>query len=304
MALREPHLEKIVANASTLELKPDVGAGLLVTNIEVKTTAASDFATVKIGKATVGYFRVAPAARNHLALHRNGVRNFSLLKQLKALGLEVTYPVAEGQTFQITLSNNAEWIKVTYQEHDAGDIRPDMPNGSDAQEYFFVNYGTNKDAVAATGYVTLDKSRNPVEFPDFPFGQTVPARRQVHLLGIMAAELEKNTYTGAVDTYSRTRRLRVIRERTTLFDEDKNGFIMQGDGAAAGAANSAYLGGVCTLPWGGEDQDGELFLLPEPLVFTAGEEVQFQVDVQVEAGAGLAADDLEVALLLRVTAAS
>ena len=60
----------------------------------------------------------------------------TLLNLLQSRGLFDGYPVGEGQKFVITGCAQALClVMVEYELHDAGDMTPDQPNGSNAAEY-------------------------------------------------------------------------------------------------------------------------------------------------------------------------
>ncbi len=299
MARQQPYMVKEVESVSSLTLTPPAGKSILVKDINVVTTQASDFATIKTGQATVGYFQVAPVKRNHLTLTRPGKQNLSILQFLAKRGINTTYPVPEGLTFQVSLANNAALIRVVYEEWDAADIKESMPNGPGAGELVFVNYGTNKNEITASDWSTLDTNRNPAEFPDFPFGATVPSNAVMEILGIGCVDIHRNTYTGAANNYSKTERIRLYKGRECLFDRDFNGFFTQGAGAAAGSANYSYFGGTNEMPYYSQDDLGDLFMFQDPLVFVGGEELRIQQKCTIDANSKFAVSDLDVFTVLR-----
>jgi len=302
MAVLTPYMEKIGVNTNLLELTPRTGQGIIVENIQVVSPSTRDFLTVRIGKTTVGFFQIAPTIFNHLTLHRHAVPNLSILEYLTLYDINTTYPVREDETLTLESNENMTIIKITYRITDAADITPELPNGSFSKEYFFLNYGTNSEELTLSQYYTLDKTLCPVEFPDFPFAAIVPAKTQIQILGILFNEYEKNNYADTTNHYHHTLRLRLIRGRETLFDEDKNGWYVKGGGAAAGSVNEKYGAGLSQLPWYSEAQHGEPLLLPTPLIFGPGEELNMQVEVGEEATISIPANKIAVAIIEKVTA--
>ncbi len=288
-------------SVATLSLTPPAGKAIMVRDVNVVTTASTDFATIKVGQTTVGYFQVAPVKRNHLTLTRPGKQNDSLLGFLASKGINTSYPVPEGKTFSVTCANSATLIRIEYEEWDSADIKDNMPNGEGSGPLVFVNYGTNLAQIAASGWSTINGSRNPAEFPDFPFGAGVPSNAMMEVLGMGVVDIHRNTYTGSANNYSKTERLRMWRGREVLFDRDSNGFFTQGAGAAAGSANYSYLGGTNELPYYSENDLGNLFMFPEPLVFNGGEELRVEQKVTIDASSNFAASDLDVFTVLRYT---
>lgn len=298
MALKEAFMEKLVEGGTSLTLSPNQGEAIRVKDIQiVSAQTVSGFATVRVGRKDICYLRCAPVARSHMGLNRVGSENIGLMAFLAALGHNTTIPVAEQETLEVSVAAAWTWAKVLYEVYDAPDVSPTEPNGSKSDDLIYVAYGTNKAAITSTDYATIDKILNPVGFPAFPFEATVPAGFTLTLLGILFAEVEENFYPGAADKYIRTAHLRLMRGLTFLFDEDRVGFRVLGDGAAAGSKNIVYLGGESEIPYHGETTIGRFWPLPEPIVFGPGEELNVQVDYTLDATAQLDADTLDIALV-------
>jgi len=191
----------------------------------------------------------------------------NLYERLQQKGIFAGYPVAEGETFEIKPAVQGATIVggIVYEIHDAGDMTSDMPGGSKADEYMFINYGTNTVAIAAGAYGDLDKSRNPGEYPAFPFGEVVPAGQEVDVHGILI-----KTWGGYVDDTANTMRfLKLIRDRKVLFNEDRRGiYVTQGMGP---------------LTWGSIRQTNcDIRLFPAPLKFGPGDELNISLSAAVE----------------------
>lgn len=224
----------------------------------------------------------------------------TLLAYLMRRGLFRGYPVGEGQTFLITGVHQAGSIQmVLYEECDAGDHPRTAPNGSEASEYEFVNYGRVAAAVTTTGSTIFNTVQSPAEFPDFPFGNIVPARTEIDILGILASDVVDDR--GSNDSMN-TDFIKLIRGRETLFDEDKNGILLKGltgttDAAAEFARGVSLVGNFSAV-----DQKPPLLLDP-PLVFVPGEELGVYVTTTAgpsQSASDLAAADLEIGLIERV----
>ena len=108
------------------------GAGAFMENAgEVDTVLSIDAAV-----ADTNYLRVP-----HMS-HTPSSFKKTLLAYLGDLGIFKGYPVAEGETFTITLCTAADAIKVVeYEIYDAGDITNEMENGSNSETFMYVNYG-------------------------------------------------------------------------------------------------------------------------------------------------------------------
>lgn len=224
----------------------------------------------------------------------------TLISLLRELGHFDGYPVAEGETLILEDVKQAGCLQlVIYQINDAGDFKPEMPNGSKATEYMFVNYGRPAAAVTTTVETVYNTVKSPAEFPDFPFAKDVPAHTEIELLGVLASDLVD--YRSAADAMN-TDYLKLVRERETLFDEDKNGLIHKG---VVGTVNGAtVIARGYSLFGNFSDVDRKLPLLFDPpLMFSPGEELGIYVATTAGttvSAASLAAADLEIGLIERV----
>lgn len=274
------YMEKIALSSDTLELEAGTDESLLIKDVQVDNLANVEFAEFTIDRMTVGYFDCYDMYSNGLFKCMDISNQRGILRKLKALGLFPGYPLASGQKFIIDITgatnNNS---RVLYERYDPGDIVASMPNGTEWDEYMFINYGQNKSTITDATYGEMDESLNPAEFPDFPFGAVVPANVEIDILGVFPSTRRAGTYVGDRFTY-----LRFMRERTVMFDEDKNGLYMPH--------------GFGNFPQPSEGYDREMELFPEPYVFHPGEELT--VELKANYGAGIATDTIYVALLERV----
>ena len=168
MALREPYMVKRLTAAKGGELVADPGQSLLVKDIYCLPSAADDFLTIRVDKVLCAFYRVKGKSGNHLAYPNERKPQPSIMGYLAAKGLNPFIPVGEGQTLSVVRAAEAGDVTLVYEVHDAGDITPAMPNGSEAPEYLFLNYASNEEAIAADGEFLLDSILCPAEFPDFP----------------------------------------------------------------------------------------------------------------------------------------
>jgi len=224
----------------------------------------------------------------------------TILALLESRGLFKGFPVAEGETIAFSGVKQALALQVVvYEEYDAGDIKKTDPNGSDATEYTFINYGRIAAAATTVGDKLYSVVQSPAEFPDFPYGKTVDPKSQVELLGILLSDAVD--YRTSTD-YVVTQYLKMLKGRVTLFDADKNGILVMGLIGTANVADQfarglSLIGNFC-------DVDGKppLFFDP-PLLFESGEELGIYLTVAVGSSvsaASLPAADLEIGLIERV----
>ncbi len=224
----------------------------------------------------------------------------TLLAYLRNLGLFDGFPIATGEKMTITGVKQANClVLVEYEVYDAADQTADKPNGSKAKEYAFINYGRIAAAATASGDNVYSVQVNPGEFPDFPFDKDVPANTEIEILGLLASDVVDDRSGG--DDMA-TSYIKLIKERTVLFDEDKNGIFLRGiigntDATAQIARGLSLIGNFSNV-------DGKKPLMFDPpLVFGAGEELSLYVTTIAGAAqnlSDLAVADLEIGLIERV----
>ena len=225
----------------------------------------------------------------------------TLLAYLGKKGIFTGYPVAEGETFTIQLITGATAVKmVEYDIYDAGDITPEMENGSKANSYMYVNYGDSGANLQAVAETVLSQTNNPTEYPAFPFGGNVPAGQKMELIGILASDLAPAANVTGTATY--TDYLKFMRGRTVLFDEDHNGLLyyapyLDPPGAVNMIGEGYAVGGnftQCDL------KQPQMF---EPaIVFNEGEELTVSWHVVIAgAGSAISQELQEIGLILRIS---
>jgi len=67
MAVREPFMQKFISGTGTLELQADDGEGLMIYDVQI-ANPNSNYATFRIDRSTVGYWRIGGTLGSHLAL--------------------------------------------------------------------------------------------------------------------------------------------------------------------------------------------------------------------------------------------
>lgn len=302
MPIREPLMVKTSEAASSVSLSPDTGEAFRIIDVQVDPNAAvTEFLTFYIGRDTVGYFHVGNNEMNQLPFCDFTSQQETLMTFLQKQGIPMTYPVAEGETFTVEAPNNWTTLMIFYEIHDAGDIRKDMVNGSGSSELYFMQYGKNSSNVSATSYLSLDDVHNPVEFPNFPFGEAVPSRMRMDILSVLFPDVTRAGTTAGTDSLV-TEFLRMYYNRRVLFDEDKSGLWVKGL-TTGGAANTTtyYHLGSSSLPYTLLGGNNFPKLFPVPLEFHAGEELDIQLNFASDGGgATIQADDIYCGLLMHI----
>lgn len=269
MALKEAYMikENMTAATASLSIEAKVGESLKIKQLLVGALASGGFCECLIDRLSVGFWYIGGISENHL--EQCGVTDVlpNLFERLQQLNIFDGYPIAEGETFEIKPAVAGATIvgAIIYEIYDAEDMKAEMPGGSKSDEYMFINYGTNTAAITAETYGAIDKSRNPGEYPSFPFGDIVPAGQEIDVHGILL-----KTWGGYKDNTAETMRyLKLIRDRKVLFNEDRRGiYVTQGMGP---------------LTWGSIRQTNcDIKLFPSPLKFGPGDELNISLSCAVE----------------------
>lgn len=297
-------VKRIIANSGG-DLSAAAGKSLLIKSIYCIASGSDTYLTLSVDRVTVAVYRVAGRAGNQLSPYLIGYHIPHIMDFLTSKGINVTIPVAEGQTFNVARYAEAGNVIIVYDEFDAGDVRSDMPNGSDAAEYTFIQYMSTSETPVASQDLLIDTSLSPAEFPDFPCAKSVPAGHTITMLGIAGHPFT----TGAATPHNwGTTFVKLIRDREVLFDEDRNGIPFDGqDGAAVADAYMCNFSliGPCTpvLLDSAVQVIGDPLMFDPALVFGQGEELNIYLSgiMVTEAAWEETMVDLEVILNVKKT---
>ena len=269
---------------------------MLIKDIYCLPSTLDDFLTIRIDKVLCGFYRVKGYAGNHLAYPNERKPQPTLMGYLAGKGLNPHLPVGEGQTINVIRANDDGDVSLVYEIHDAGDIKPEMPNGSGSKEYLFINYVTNEEAIAEDGEFLLDKILCPAEYPDFPILKDVPAKTRISMLGIVGSPYGFSGGTGAHT--GETQYLKFVRGRDTLHDEDRLGVMFEGEDLTSDG--ESYIPVASVIGALTETRTEEPWWFPSALAFESGEELNPYVTIKGYAGDGISALKLDVAFIERV----
>lgn len=226
--------------------------------------------------------------------------HMTILAYLRQKGLFHGYPVPSGKTFKIgEIGDSTSWVIVEYQVWDARDVPPNAPNGPEAKEFIYLNYGTTGGTINTAGPHTLDTSDSPGEFPAFPFGSAVPAQTEIDLLGILASDVQLAEATASA--YAATKYLKLRKDRRVLFDKSTNGLPYIG-GIGDCAGDFDRIGAGYSIGGNYSDVDPRPPLMFDPPVsFKSGEELNVTWELAVAGSpTGLLVADQQVAFIQRV----
>ena len=301
MALLDRFMVKSLLGATgedNLTLEPDTGKSILVRDI-LTCPEAGRYLNVKIAKTLVGYFRIDTVdLGSHLSdviaptsvtkLPADPPYRPTILKQMADAGIFGGYPIAEGEKMVLTHDDagNLGNTVIVYEEYDADDITSDMPNGTEASEYVYINYGRFATAPAAIGSFAYDDQSTPVEFPEFPFGKVVPANKTIEVNALLASDRNVSVAGGGLATTFYAFK----KGRETLFDEDLRGILAVA--STTGMDDNVLCEeGACILGEGSHLFRRPVHFFEDPLLFDAGDELNVYATYVAETG-GAAAIDL------------
>ena len=300
--LRQSDCIKHLAGSAGGSLQADSGESFLVKAIFVVPSANDTYLTIKIDNFTVGYYRLVGKGGNHLGGIHYYNAGFNIMDYLVKRGLPFSFPIAEGQKLTVTRYAEAGNVQVLFDRYDAGDIRADMPCGTDSKVYSFLQYLTQSSQLSADGDLLLDTAITPAEFPDFPAGKACPANTIIKLHGICGSAHNEGDMTNYwYDTY-----LKLVRDREVLFDEDRLGipFLSDADGASYDPQyrdSKSIIGSGATFAEVAAWYAGRPPLMfAEPLDFVSGEELLVYVSGKKGGTYTTVADKVDVALIFEV----
>ncbi len=280
MPLREAFMvkENFTAATANITLTPKVGEAYRIKQLRIGALHSRGFCECLIDRLTMGFFYIGDIKANHLEQWSEGTPFPNVFERLQQLGVFNGYPIAEGETFEIKPAVVGADIvgAIFYEIWDAADVKPEEDCGSKSPSFTYLNYGTNTAQIDAAKYGRIDKSRNPAEYPAFPYGEVVPAGYEIDIVGILLKD-----WGGYVDNTANTMRfLRLTKDRKVLWNADRRGiYSTQG--------MSYFTWGPCRQgPW-------DIKLFPKPITFIAGDELL----VDLSAAGNVTAEDVLMATI-------
>jgi len=274
MLLQSNMVKRIIASGGG-DLEAKTGESLRVKRIECIPSTNDSYLTLSVDRVTVAYYRVKGKSGNHLSTILTAYLKRNLMQFLTDFGINVTIPIAEGQTLNISRYAEAGNVIIVYDRYSAGDVKESDPNGSASGLYTFIQYAKIGSTPAASGDFLIDTALTPAEFPDFPCGKVVPAKHTIELLGIVGSPFCQ----GIAGPHSlATTFFKMIKDREVLFDTDRNGIPFDGQNAAATATeykSNFSLIGPCTevLLNTNAIANGDPLMFEPALKFEAGDEL-------------------------------
>lgn len=301
MLLQANMVKRIIASGGG-DLEAKTGESLRVRRIECIPSANDSYLTISVDRVTLAYYRVKGKSGNHLSTMLSAYLKRNLMEYLTDKGINVTIPIAEGQTLNVKRYAEAGNVIIIYDRYSAGDVKDTDPNGTASKLYTFVQYAKVGTAPTASGDALIDTALTPAEFPDFPCSKVVPPLHVIEILGIVGCPFNDGAAgpVGFATTF-----MKLVKDREILFDSDRNGIPFDAQDAAATAlayASNFSLIGPSTeiLLNTNAIANGEPLMFEPVLRFDSGQELNAYLSV-IKTGAATWTDDVDdQAFILRV----
>jgi len=257
------------------DLEAKAGESFKIRRIECIPSTNDTYITVRVDRVTCAYYRVKGLSGNHLGTNRVDYLKRNIMEFLESKGINVSIPVAEGQTFNVSRYAETGNVMIVYDRYSAGDILSTDPNGSGSNVITFLQYASIGTTPTASGDHKLDTAITPSEFPDFPCGKVVEARHVVEMLGVAGCPFANAEAGPAVWG---TTFMKFVKDREVLFDPDRNGIPFN---ANLTTATADSYGGVFSLIGPGTE------ILVDTNIIMAGDPLIFEPALRFEAGSEL-----------------
>jgi len=195
-----------------------------------------------------------------------------------------TYKVQNGGTLKLVASATAGALSVEYTVHEAGDFAADAPGAKKGTVRPFILAATHSDDITATGTYDIDTVIGLPEVPKYPFVERVPSTKQIEIYGIAA-------YSPASGS-TRATYLRIWHEESVLFDEDRNGFMI--DPTVANDLSNTINVSAATGP---NQYSCAFFRFPTPWILKPMDSFKFEIDASYDGTNTLAAGSVIITLI-------
>ncbi len=306
--LKQGNSIKRFTSVATDTLEANAGESFLIKGLYVKPQADNTYLILKVDRKTVGVYRIYGRSGNQLDRINLGYSHKNLMEFLQVQGVNCSIPVAEGQSFSVSAVGTSPTVVIVYDLHSAGDITAAMPNGTDSKEYMFMQYMDISDTADASETLVLDTSLSPAEFPDFPCGKAVPANTQIEILGLVGSPCGKGS---SESNFIGSSFVKLVKERETLFDEDRNGipfFSLYNETTSDWSADFTLIAPcVSVRPFNESVSLEHVAPLGDPLMFnpalsfTPGEELLIYMSFVLTGTYTLPTSYVDLAAIMKVT---
>jgi len=300
VALRERNrVKRITASGGGTLVAPN-HESFLVKDIYCVPSANDDYLTLLVEGVNVAKFRVKGLGGNHLpypAVKTTQVYEATrgtMLSQLRAAGLDLSIPVPSGQTLTVSRYAEAGDVCLVYDAYDRDDIAEDAPNGPRARVRRYLHYVTNASAIVASP-ADLDESLIWTGGDQWPIGGLdVPHNTVIRVVGLVGCPV---AHGDGSNNKGYCEYLKLLKEGDVLMSDTQVGIPFVGNsGQTADAADYTPVASV--IGPATAERPYPPLIFPEPLEFTTGQTLTLQLTVGNAASGGIAAGEVDLALIL------
>tara|TARA_R100001086_G_scaffold112467_1_gene57352 strand:- start:7040 stop:7936 length:897 start_codon:yes stop_codon:yes gene_type:complete len=295
MALKNSGMIETTSGTTAAVLKAESGESLFVRDIQYHDVGANaESLNVTIDRKDVFQFE-APTGW-YLLQDDYAAEIESISQLMREAGLFPTFPVAEGEELQVSGGTAGSVMNIVYDMYDAGDVKNTWRNGTRSKKSEIWQVVDNSTAIAAAGDADLDASDLDSVYPAFPGGALVPAGEQWMLKALFGSPASTGD-TSANDLY--TTRLKLIRDRTDIFDKDRVGAHLLGNSAyTAAAPGYESHGSLITVPKA--NQRGKIYQFPTPPIFNEGQELLCKITCALTSAGDFGIGELKLGLVFDI----
>jgi hypothetical protein len=270
------------AAVATLAFTPLYDRAAIVKRVLITNPSAKDTWVFSTQGQEVARFVVDTVGNNYLlgGTSTQFPQSRDIFEWLCAeLGLEMSYPVAQGQTFTVSSVGGATAnVSIEFEEHSTMDVSPGMVNGQSASRYIMPVFLVPSATVTHASGTNEDNFASQVAalwLPSLIGLVQIPAAYKISILAYFLQGAGVNTYSGSADHLSTTDHLGLIYQGQRFYTRDSNaGIPVVGGAAAAGSANTVYTSVHNPYPEF-QRQIEAGYYLPDPLVLMPGSQAQF-----------------------------
>ena len=300
MALKVRNKIKSMTALAGRTLKADADESFRIKAIYCDPEATDTYLTAIVDGVTVGKFRAKGLLGNHIPFPFVKTAEIyealtgGLFERMLAVGFDLSIPIASGQTLTISQVPATGMVAIVYDVFDDVDVKPDEANGTMSKIRRYLHYITNAAVIVSSPY-KITKSAMWTGGDPFPVNSlAVPQNNVFRIFGILGAPC---SHGDAAANKGYTTHLQLVHRNEVLFDEDHNGLPFRGEvGNVADAASYISEGSIIGPQTAENPPPGLIF--PDPIVLGEGEKLTVNLVLSGAAADGIAADEIDLCLLM------
>jgi len=256
------------SSPNELTLEADANESYQVMDVGVDGANDDTISSITIGEESMIAFPSDDGDDN--LFREDSLQDFgySLYGFMRAEGLPAPMlQVPEGDTLVLSNDTNTGTATIKYMEGGPNMVSPGQPGGPDTKRRTYPVTGTGNSSGVGAGTqttISVNTSRQPGQFDDFPFGTDVPSNREFDLLALMFNLEDSTGSSPSIDDF------RLTTEEQRFLAKDAN--FVEADNAEYPAK---------------DPDDGPLIFSMDPVqTYTPGDELDIEVRATQGTGSG------------------